>query len=149
MKANVPEFFVGTDISACTSRNVPPATASPTDEVSHDLQYAYRYFNNTLFGGTLPANIVLSYQRDSASFACYRERQYLHVSRRESHAIAVNPQYLALRTLTESLASLVHAMCKLAHGEYGRRKSRSSYHNRELAAVLKRVGLLRARGWPT
>jgi len=115
---------------------------TPTDEVSHDLQRAYRYFNDALFGGTLPKNIVLSYQRESQSFAFFRRRQYLHLSQLETDEIAVNPAFLPVRTLRESLASLCHQMVRLQHSRVCTKHSRPSYHNRELAHYLKLVGLL-------
>ncbi|WNL48379.1 hypothetical protein RKE25_22870 (plasmid) [Dyella sp. BiH032] len=115
---------------------------TPTDEVSQELQRAYTYFNNSLFGGTLPNTIVLSYQRESNSFGFYRKRQYVHRSRRETGELALNPSWLPVRSLTESLATMVHAMCRLQQSLVGQHQSRPSYHNRELANYLKQVGLL-------
>lgn len=115
---------------------------TPTDEVSQELQRAYAYFNNALFGGTLPDTIVLSYQRESNSFGFFRKRQYVHRSRQETGELALNPSWLAVRSLTESLATMVHAMCRLQQSLVGQHQSRPSYHNRELATYLKQVGLL-------
>jgi len=115
---------------------------TPTEEVSHDLQRAYTHFNRELFGGKLPNDVVLSYRREGKSFGFLRKRQYLHLSRRETHEISLNPRWISQRSLTESLATLVHIMCRLHHSLLGTRHSRSSYHNRELARYLKRAGLL-------
>jgi len=115
---------------------------TPTEQVCHDLQRAYIHFNRELFGGKLPSDVVLSYQREGQSFGFLRRRQYLHLSRRETHEISLNPRWISQRSLTESLATLVHIMCRLHHSLLGMRHSRSSYHNRELAGYLKRTGLL-------
>lgn len=117
-------------------------TNTPSAEVSRDLQRAYTHFNKALFGGTLPKHIMLTYQREGRSFGFFRHRRYLHLSRRETHELCLNPRWIAQRSLEESLATLVHAMCRLQQRLVGTRHSATSYHNRELAGRLKRVGLL-------
>lgn len=116
--------------------------STPTDEVSDDLQHAYNHFNKLLFAGTLPADIVLSYQREALSFGFVRKRQYLHLSCRESHELTLNPSWIPHRGLTETLATLVHNMCRFYLSLVGLRPSRGGYHNRELADLLKMLGLL-------
>ncbi len=55
--------------------------------------------------------------------------------------IALNPAHFKSRTTEESLSTLVHEMCHLEQHHFGK-PSRSGYHNREWAGMMRAIGLM-------
>lgn len=95
-----------------------------------EFQDAFDWFNNHLFGGTLPEALV-TLQRKA------RSRGYFHAERFASRAddanriaeIALNPDCFEDRTDIEILSTMVHEMCHLWRD--GQRKTRNGYHDKE------------------
>ena len=114
--------------------------AGPTQEAYAELQDAYDYFNQTLFGGRLPAALI-TFQRKN------RTRGYFSGDRWQSHhgdlsdEIAMNPEHFETRSLPEVLSTLAHEMVHLRQHHEGK-PSRSGYHNRQWADWMEDIGLI-------
>ncbi len=55
--------------------------------------------------------------------------------------IALNPSHFHERSTEQSLSTLVHEMAHLEQHHFGK-PSRSGYHNKEWAGMMKAVGLI-------
>jgi len=118
--------------------------AGPTEEFYRLLSRAYEHFNRLLFDGALPG-CLLTVQRETNTMGYFSPERWGNRRGEKAHEIAINPAYFASHTLTEVLQTLVHEQCHLWQQVYGRRKSRTGYHNREWAAKMESVGLMPSR----
>lgn len=117
--------------------------ALPTMQVAADWQKAFDYFNEELFQGTLP-QCVITLQRVNGTYAYFSRRHFIHHDgKRYAHEIAMNPAYFVVRTLKDSLASLVHELVHLWDAETHKKteKRHYRYHSKAWAERMKSVGL--------
>jgi SprT-like family len=117
-----------------------PPLPSPTGEQFAAYQALAHYFNEQLFGGSLPP-IFLNFSRKGR-----RTRGFFAPNRWEkadatTHEISLNPQLLKERSPIETAATLVHELCHLWQFSFGN-PSRAGYHNREWADKMEAVGLM-------
>src|SRR4051812_32223310 len=99
---------------------------SPTAEQFTAYQALAQYFNERLFGGTLPP-VLLNFGRKG-----HRTRGFFAANRWEkaiatTHEISLNPQLLKERSPLETAATLVHELCHLWQFVFGT-PSRTGYH---------------------
>ena len=111
----------------------------PTRETYDALQEAYDHFNGELFGDELP-NCIITLKRKNRSYGSFSGKRYLRGDGRESDEIALNPAQFLERSLTDTLATLVHEMVHLWQHHHGT-PGRGGYHNRQWAEKMKQVGL--------
>ena len=116
------------------------AAALPTPQTYAELQTAYSHFNRELFSGQLPP-CLLTLQRKPYTEGYFSPHCFINEQQVLIHEIALNPHYFAIRSLEEVLSTLVHEMAHLYHFESGEQLSRSGYHNRRFAAIMKAIGL--------
>lgn len=122
-----------------------PAThgANPTSETYDGLSGAYRFFNERLFEGLLPAPLV-TLQRKKRVRGYYHEGIFISRTRKDEKVLidelAMNPEKFAGRTDIEILSTLVHEMVHCRQAKQGR-PSRTGYHNAEWAQMMDEVGL--------
>lgn len=113
----------------------------PTHEAYAELQAAFDHFNRTLFGGMLEQPLF-TLQRERRTYGyCSRQRFVSRSSGTLVDEIAMNPAYFAVRSIRETLSTLVHEMVhqwQFHHGNPGRR----GYHNTEWANKMEAVGLM-------
>lgn len=118
----------------------------PTLEAGAELQYAYSYFNDRLFGGELP-NCLITYTRKSRVLGHFCPDRYQRVDGELWPELALNPTYMALREDRESLATLVHEQCHVWRhysgplNRKGKRGSSNGYHDIPWANQMEAVGL--------
>lgn len=99
----------------------------------------FDYFNDRLFGGTLPA-VLLNFSRLNRTYGFFAPERWAGQGTARAHEISLNPQHLKTRKPEEVASTLVHEMCHLWQHEHGQ-PSRSGYHNREWADKMLEVGL--------
>lgn len=122
-----------------------PATpgANPTSETYEGLSGAYRFFNERLFEGRLPAPLV-TLQRKKRVRGYYHDRIFISRTRKDEKVLidelAMNPDNFAGRTDIEILSTLVHEMVHCRQAKQGS-PSRTGYHNAEWARMMDEVGL--------
>jgi hypothetical protein len=122
------------------SGNAPLEPGAPTLEQFTAYQAMAEYFNQQLFGGTLPPiflNLSRKGRHTLGFFAPHRWEKGDAVT----HEISLNPQFLKERLPVEIAATLVHELCHLWQEQFGT-PSGTSYHNREWAAKMEAVGLM-------
>src|SRR5246127_2499165 len=113
----------------------------PTEAVYKDLLYAYDYFNDVLFGGKLPPCLITMQRKPRArGYFSYERFNSRRDEQDTTDEIALNPIAFQDRTDEEILSTLVHEMVHLWQYHFGS-PSRSGYHNREWADMMKRLGL--------
>ena len=109
------------------------------------LDDLYRYYNEKVFGGTLPECIInLSRKPNSYGFFCpdvwgLREAEQDEI-KETVHEISLNPDFL-MRPSIEWHSTFVHEMVHLWQREKGE-PSRTAYHNKEWAAKMVQIGLM-------
>lgn len=117
-----------------------PKPTNPTHQTYNGLTAAYAFFNERLFAGRLPACLI-TMQRQNKAYGYFAGGRFGTRDGREvTDEIALNPSHFKARTTEESLSTLVHEMVHLWQHHFGK-PSRSGYHNKEWAAMMKTVGL--------
>lgn len=122
-----------------------PADSEKLSVQQYDLlQRAFDHFNGELFGGELP-QVIMTLHRHRGALGYFRPECFtLRADAEKSvHEIALNPDYFrAAIPTTRSLSTLVHEMVHLWQAEFGKRKPKRAYHNREWAGKMEDVGLV-------
>jgi hypothetical protein len=118
-----------------------PVEASPTKTQYAELDLAYGWFNEALFGGELPYCLLTMNRKAKAhGYFCgdrFQTRDGLIVT----DEIALNPDSMRDRDDRASLATLVHEMVHLWQHRFGE-PPRKSYHDKQWAAKMREVGLI-------
>jgi len=115
-------------------------TLEPTDQTYSELQYAYAYYNEKLFGGQLP-DCLITLQRKNRARGYYCRDSFTHQTTGENaDEIALNPHYFALRRNDEVLSTLAHEMVHLKQYRFGQ-PGRGRYHNKQWADWMEGIGL--------
>ncbi|ECO4312778.1 SprT-like domain-containing protein [Salmonella enterica] len=112
----------------------------PTTETYAELQLAYEHFNKTLFNSRLPACLI-TLQREKRTYGYFSSNRFVaRGSKVYTDEIALNPSYFGIRTVEETLSTLVHEMVHLDQQHNGK-PGRGRYHNRQWADWMIGVGL--------
>jgi predicted SprT family Zn-dependent metalloprotease len=112
---------------------------TPTSEAYNPLQYAFDYFNRTLFNSELP-HCVLTLRHHRKSLGYFHASQF-SVDGNTTDEIALNAEMFALRTTKQTLSTIVHEMNHLWQQHFGK-PSFDGHHNREWAAKMQSIGLM-------
>nr|AFK89009.1 Mpr protein [Acetobacter pasteurianus] len=111
----------------------------PTDTTYRELQIAYNHFNEELFSGQLPSCLI-TLQRDKKTYGYFSSEQFSNRENILTDEISLNPAFFGVRSIEESLSTLVHEMTHLWQAHFGK-PGRGRYHNREWAAKMIDLGL--------
>lgn len=112
----------------------------PTTETYAELQLAYEHFNKTLFDNRLPACLI-TLQREKRTYGYFSSNRFVaRGSKVYTDEIALNPSYFGIRSVEETLSTLVHEMVHLDQQHNGK-PGRGRYHNRQWADWMINVGL--------
>ncbi len=112
----------------------------PTLQTYEELQAAYVFFNERLFQGRLPPCLI-TLQREKNTYGYYSQNRFVRKSDgKKTDEIALNPRYFGVRTIPESLSTLVHEMTHLDQAHYGK-PGRRGWHNREWGKMMDAIGL--------
>lgn len=112
--------------------------SKPTAEQFGAYQKAFAYFNETLFGGSLP-ECILNFSRKGKTRGFFASERW-QKGESNTHEISLNPDVLD-REPIETMSTLVHEMVHLWQFEYGN-YSKNGYHNSEWAAKMESIGLM-------
>jgi len=111
----------------------------PTRDTYEALQHAYDHFNWTLFESELP-NCLITLQRKGRTYGYFSSKRFIREDGKACDEIALNPIHFKIRTIEESLSTLVHEMVHLWQYHFGK-PGRGRYHNRQWADKMKSLGL--------
>jgi hypothetical protein len=114
--------------------------AAPTTHTASILQDAFDSANRALFGGTLPACMILVHRKGRAHGYFWAQQFQRIGSDDVIDEIALNPDTMN-RAPRVVLSTLVHEMVHLWQFHFGK-PSRAAYHNKEWASKMEDVGLM-------
>lgn len=114
--------------------------ASPTEEAYAELQQAYDFYNDALYGAALPPCLI-TFQRQKKTFGYFSSMRFGRRDGRKSDEIALNPEYFAVVPMVEVLQTMAHEMTHLWQAHFGT-PSRACYHNTEWADKMESIGLM-------
>lgn len=112
----------------------------PTLQFYSELQQAFNHFNRLLFDNKLP-ECIITLQRESKTYGYYSVQRFVKQDGTRIDEIAMNPEYFAIRTIPETLSTLVHEMVHLQQQHFGA-PGRGRYHNHEWANWMEYIGLI-------
>lgn len=119
---------------------LPYPKIAPTNQVHQALQFAYDFFNRSLFGGELPFCLI-SLQRKAKTQGYFSFRRFISEDGRYTDEIALNPEFFGVLPVLDTLSTLVHEMCHLWQQHFGK-PGRRGYHNKEWADKMESIGLM-------
>ena len=117
-----------------------PPPLLPTPEAYAELQQAFEHFNRALFAAELP-HCLITLQRERRTFGYFSGVRFVRRSGERTDEIAMNPSYFAIRSVRETLSTLVHEMAHAWQAHFGK-PGRRGYHNKEWAAKMEAIGLM-------
>lgn len=112
--------------------------ATPTQATYGDLNRAYAFFNDKLFGNRLP-NCLITLQRHKGAYGYFSPERFGSKAGEIVDEIALNPAHFG-RSARDILGTLVHEMTHLEQQHFGK-PSRGGYHNKQWAIYMHAVGL--------
>ena len=118
------------------NRKEPPPTPAQFGAYSG----MFDYFNDRLFGGSLPP-VLLNFSRLNRTYGFFAPERWTGGGTQRAHEISLNPQHLKTRKPEDVASTLVHEMVHLWQHEHGD-PGRTGYHNREWASKMLEVGLV-------
>jgi len=123
------------------SSSAESSTALTAEEYG-TLQKAYDYFNESLFGASLP-QVLITLQRHRGARGYFSSDRFKRRdnARQHVHELALNPDTFPGRSDEEILSTLVHEQVHVWQQEFGH-PGRGRYHNREWAAKMHSIGLM-------
>lgn len=110
-----------------------------TKDTYAELQRAYDFFNERLFGGELPGALI-TLQRSGKSLGHYSSVRYVNRRGAKADEINLNPAFFATRPVEDTLSTLAHEMAhqwRERNGEPPRR----CYHDKAWGAKMLTIGL--------
>ncbi len=114
---------------------------TPTNQSYSELQTAFDFFNERLFGGMLPPCLI-TLQRKNRSYGYFSHRRFSTNDQAQvTDEIAMNPTHFWERPLLEVLSTLGHEMVHAQQYHFGQ-PSRGGYHNRQWADWMEQIGLM-------
>jgi predicted SprT family Zn-dependent metalloprotease len=117
------------------------ANKRPTEATYEAFQTAFDHFNRALFDGKLPPCLITLQRRDKRTMGYLWADRFGAIGGSEKTAeLAMNPHHFHARDLRDTLSTLAHEMVHLRQLVAGK-PSRTGYHNKEWAGMMKEVGL--------
>jgi predicted SprT family Zn-dependent metalloprotease len=113
---------------------------SPTIDAYSELQQAYDFFNNKLFNGELP-KCLITMQRKNNSRGYFSSNRFVAGDGTTMDELALNPTFFGIRSIPETLSTLVHEQCHVWQQHFGK-ISRNGYHNKEWGDKMESIGLM-------
>ena len=114
------------------------------DIVTHNrrqlLHHAYCFFNQELFGNTLPA-VVIVFHRCYGTYGFFQADPFRRKPGALPNIIALDSDTFRQRGVEAILNILVHEMVHVWQYEYGQ-PPRRGYHNRQFAMKMRAIGLI-------
>jgi hypothetical protein len=112
----------------------------PTERTYSQLRRAYDFFNERLFGNKLPEALI-TLRTHGHSYGYFARERFADLQANKHDEIALNAQHFGVRTMSQTLSTLVHEMVHLEQYHFGK-PGRRGYHNREWADLMEARGLI-------
>jgi predicted SprT family Zn-dependent metalloprotease len=115
-------------------------TPTPTEQTYVPLLMAYAHFNRNLFGNSLP-DCLITLQRKANTYGYFSAGKFAAIGGdTKADEIAMNPAHFRACTPRDVCSTLVHEMTHVWQQYFGK-PPRAGYHDRQWAAVMRRIGL--------
>jgi hypothetical protein len=118
-----------------------PAGLPPTTQAYHELQLAYDFFKAQLFVVELPPCFITLERKGPSTLGYFSPARFTTADGVVADEIGLNPRHFKTSTFTHVMSTLVHEMVHQWQHHFGRRRSRTAYHNKEWAGEMLRIGL--------
>lgn len=119
----------------------PAPRTSPTLQLWEHYQTAFDYFNQALFGNTLPS-CILNFSARGKSFGYFTKDRWRKGEETSTHEISLNPDLLQ-KPVDQVMATLVRLMVSLwQHTDPQGNPSRPGYYNQQWAEKMEAIGLM-------
>jgi SprT-like family len=119
-----------------------PCILPPGTQANHELQLAYEFFKVHLFNlADWPPCFITLQRRGSCTLGYFSPARFATADDQVADEIALNPRHFKNRSFVDVMSTLVHEMVHAWQHHHGRKWSGSTYHNREWAGEMLRLGL--------
>lgn len=112
---------------------------NPTIETYRELELAYVYFNDYLFESQLPSCLI-TLQREKRTLGYHSSGRFVNAEGEQIDELALNPSYFGVRSIKQTLSTLVHEQCHAVMDLLGM-SSRRGYHDKRWGTKMKEIGL--------
>lgn len=131
---------------AVQPNSLQPVPAVPTLEAFGEWQRAFTYFNERLFGNSLP-NCLITLTRRKNTLGYFCAEAFVKRDGSIAHEVSMNPSWLEFCGDAFSYSVLVHELCHLwrhVHGPANRKGSRGArgFHEVVWADKMQSIGLM-------
>ena len=113
---------------------------TPSPALAAALTGAFDHFNDDLFDGKLPQPVFVWQRKKNCRGHFHGGVWKENGSNDSADEISLNPDLMEERSAADILSTLVHEMCHQLQHHFGE-PSRTGYHNKEWAEMMKLVGL--------
>lgn len=110
----------------------------PTLVAYNEMQIAYDYFNEKLFFNELP-DILITFQRGQKYLGYFAPDRFAGKS--ITSELAMNPDFFAVRSLSDILSTLVHEMCHVWQHYADVKDAKGGYHDKIWVKKMEAIGL--------
>ncbi len=115
---------------------------TPTTHQFTKYQKLYDYLNKKLFKKELPPCLLILSRNTARVCGHFSMNRWQDDKGLTTHEINLNPVYMANATNIDICQTLVHEMVHLWQFEFGKKRSRMGYHNKEWGDKMESVGLM-------
>jgi predicted SprT family Zn-dependent metalloprotease len=115
-------------------------TMRPTEDAYEQMQYAFDFYNKSLFDGDL-RQCLITFHRASRALGYFSPERFSSKDGSKTDEIAINIAYFAVSTFEDLMSTLVHEQCHSRIHQLGL-DGRRSYHNKEWANLMESIGLM-------
>lgn len=112
---------------------------SPSLETYKELELAYAFFNEHLFDGKLPPCLI-TLQREKRTLGYLSHGRFVNSNGEQIDELAMNPSYFGVRSIKQTLSTLVHEQCHKYQRFIGKRH-RAGYHDKVFSEIMEERGL--------
>lgn len=111
----------------------------PTIETYKELELAYVFFNERLFQNQLPPCLI-TLQREKRTLGYHSHGRFVNADGEKIDELALNPSYFGVRSIKQTLSTLVHEQAHALMDVLGI-QSRRGYHCKKWGNIMKNIGL--------
>lgn len=112
---------------------------NPTIETYHELELAYVFFNERLFDSQLPSCLI-TLQREKRTLGYHSHGRFVNADGEKIDELALNPSYFGVRSIKQTLSTLVHEQAHAVMHVLGH-EYRRGYHCKRWGKIMKEIGL--------
>jgi hypothetical protein len=120
---------------------MPKSNLTPSEAMYGEFQRAFEFFNERLFSMRLP-HVLITLKCKPRSLGHFAHGRFAGIADAKERAseIAMNPLHFSVRSLRDTLSTLVHEMVHLRQ-QVEKKAPRAGYHDKVFAQMMLEIGL--------